>query len=210
MVGLAQGAGTPARPPQSPSTSGRSPQAHCWVAPAPTCGSARMLAASAGVSWGLATEIADGHALRKQGHVDFDRSAERRLRRIDGRRRAGDSAQRLNRPDRPLAAGDEAAIASWFAGLSAGTRYARFFGFLEQLDRRTESARARVDHFNHERGSRRQRNYGRNRALPPHRQARGGEVAVAVADDWRGQASLACCSNRSQPVRVPSRSSHTP
>jgi hypothetical protein len=51
---------------------------------------------------------------------------------------------------RLLAAGDEAAIARWFAGLSAETRYARFFGFLEQLDRRTESALARVDHFNHE------------------------------------------------------------
>jgi hypothetical protein len=51
---------------------------------------------------------------------------------------------------RPLAAGDEAPIARWFAGLSAQTRYARFFGFLEQLDRRTESALARVDHFNHE------------------------------------------------------------
>jgi hypothetical protein len=51
---------------------------------------------------------------------------------------------------RPLAVGDEAAIARWFAGLSAQTRYARFFGFLGQLDRRTESALARVDHFNHE------------------------------------------------------------
>ena len=51
---------------------------------------------------------------------------------------------------RPLAAGDEAAIARWFAGLSAETRSARFFGLLEQLDRRTESALARVDHFNHE------------------------------------------------------------
>lgn len=45
---------------------------------------------------------------------------------------------------RPLAAGDEAAIARWFAGLSAETRSARFFGFLEQLDRRTEFALARV------------------------------------------------------------------
>jgi hypothetical protein len=75
---------------------------------------------------------------------------------------------------RLLAAGDEAAIARWFAGLSAETRYARFFGFLEQLDRRTASALARVDHFNHEAiaplaadGT-----HGRNRALPPHLQAR--------------------------------------
>jgi hypothetical protein len=44
---------------------------------------------------------------------------------------------------RLLAAGDEAAIAAWFAGLSAQTRYARFFGFLEQLDCRNESALAR-------------------------------------------------------------------
>ena len=34
---------------------------------------------------------------------------------------------------RPLVAGDEAAIASWFAGLAAETRYARFFGFLDRL-----------------------------------------------------------------------------
>jgi hypothetical protein len=48
---------------------------------------------------GLETEIADGHALRKQVRVDLDRCAERWLRRIDGRRRAGDSAQRLNGRD---------------------------------------------------------------------------------------------------------------
>ena len=41
---------------------------------------------------------------------------------------------------RLLAAGDEAGIARWFAGLSAEKCYARFFGFLEQLDRRTVSA----------------------------------------------------------------------
>jgi hypothetical protein len=39
--------------------------------------------------------------------------------------------------------------------------------------------------------------------------ARGGELVVAVADDWRGQASLACCSNGSQPGRVPSGSPFT-
>jgi hypothetical protein len=51
---------------------------------------------------------------------------------------------------RPLAAGDGAAIASWFAGLGVETRYARFFAFLERLDPRTQSDFARVDHFDHE------------------------------------------------------------
>ena len=50
----------------------------------------------------------------------------------------------------PLVAGDEAAIASWFAGLAAETRYARFFASLKQLDHRTQSELARVDHFSHE------------------------------------------------------------
>ena len=114
---------------------------------------------------------------------------------------------------RPLAAGDEAAIASWFAGLSAEARYARFW-FLEQLDRRTESALARVDHVNHDPiaalaadGS-----HGRNRALPPRAlpPLRRAARSRLPADDWRGQASLACCSNGSQPGRVPSGSSHSP
>lgn len=48
---------------------------------------------------------------------------------------------------RPLAANDEAAIASWFAGLGAETRYARFSVVLERLDRRTQAELARVDHF---------------------------------------------------------------
>jgi len=51
---------------------------------------------------------------------------------------------------RPLAAGDEAAIASWFAGLGAETRYARFFVSLERLDRRAQSELARVDHFDNQ------------------------------------------------------------
>jgi hypothetical protein len=51
---------------------------------------------------------------------------------------------------RPLAVGDEAAIASWFAGLGAETRNARLFVLLARLDRRTQSGLAHVDHFNQE------------------------------------------------------------
>jgi len=88
---------------------------------------------------------------------------------------------------RPLAAGDEAAIDSWFAGLAAETRYARFFAFLEQLNHRTQSELARVDHFNYEAIA----------AVAPDGSTIGvarylrigeptsAEVAVAVADAWR-------------------------
>ena len=90
---------------------------------------------------------------------------------------------------RPLAAGDTAAITSWFAGLGAETRYARFFAWLERLDDRTQSELAGVDHFDHEAIA----------AVAPDGttvgiaryirtgEARAAEVAVAVADDWRGQ-----------------------
>jgi acetyltransferase len=89
----------------------------------------------------------------------------------------------------PLPAGDEVAIASWFAGLAAETRYARFFVFLKQLDPRTQSELARVDHFDHEAiaavapdgatvGIARYIRIGKSRSA---------EVAVAVADDWRGR-----------------------
>jgi hypothetical protein len=50
---------------------------------------------------------------------------------------------------RPLAAGDEAAIASWFAGL-VETRSARFLVSLDRLDRRAQSELARVDHFDNQ------------------------------------------------------------
>lgn len=50
----------------------------------------------------------------------------------------------------PLVAGDEPAIASWFAGLGVETRYARFLAFRKQLDRRIQAELARVDHFSHE------------------------------------------------------------
>ncbi|MGO9752801.1 MAG: N-acetyltransferase family protein [Solirubrobacteraceae bacterium] len=90
---------------------------------------------------------------------------------------------------RPLAAGDEAAIASWFAGLAAETRYARFFAVLKQLNRRTQSELARVDHLDHEAIA----------AVAPDGSTVGiaryirrskptsAEVAVAVGDAWRGR-----------------------
>lgn len=89
---------------------------------------------------------------------------------------------------RPLQAGDEAAITSWFEGLGAETRYARFFAPLHHLGGRMTSDLARVDHIDHEAIS----------AVGPGgdtigiaRYIRAGhsntaEVAVAVADDWRG------------------------
>jgi GNAT superfamily N-acetyltransferase len=89
----------------------------------------------------------------------------------------------------PLAAGDEAAITSWFAGLAAETRYARFFAFLKQLDPRTQSELARMDHYDHEAIA----------AVAPDAAtvgiaryirigtSRSAEVAVAVADAWRGR-----------------------
>ena len=89
----------------------------------------------------------------------------------------------------PLVAGDEAAIASWFAGLAAETRYARFFAFLKRLDHRTQSELARVDHFIMRR-SRRSRlteaTVGIARYLRIGK-PRSAEVAVAVADAWRGR-----------------------
>ena len=94
---------------------------------------------------------------------------------------------------RPLAAGDEAAIASWFtswfAGLRAETLYARLFVLLQRLDPRTESALTHVDRSDHELIT----------AFAPDgvtvgvaRCLRGGkpgsaEVTVAVADDWQGR-----------------------
>ena len=88
----------------------------------------------------------------------------------------------------PLAPGDEGAIDEWFARLSAETRYARFLGPVKELDRRTRSDLARVDHRDHEAIA----------AVAPDgatvgiaRYIRVGgtvraEVAVAVADEWRG------------------------
>jgi GNAT superfamily N-acetyltransferase len=94
---------------------------------------------------------------------------------------------------RPLAAGDDAAIArwftSWFAGLCAETLYARLFVLLQRLDPRTESALARVDRSDHEvitafapDGV----TVGIARCLRVGKPG-SAEVTVAVADDWQGR-----------------------
>lgn len=90
---------------------------------------------------------------------------------------------------RPLAAGEEAAIESWFAGLGAETRYARFFALLERLDRRMQLELARVDHVDREAIAAFARD-GRTVGIARYIRSRGSgtaEVAVAVADDWCGQ-----------------------
>jgi acetate---CoA ligase (ADP-forming) len=94
---------------------------------------------------------------------------------------------------RPLAAGDEAAIASWFtswfAGLCAETLYARLFVLFQQLDHRTESTLKHVDRSDHEvitafapDGV----TVGIARCLRVGKPG-SAEVTVAVADDWQGR-----------------------
>jgi GNAT superfamily N-acetyltransferase len=97
----------------------------------------------------------------------------------------------------PLATGDESSIACWFAGLGPETRYARFLSPLKRLDRRLQSALAQVDHVSHEAIA--ARAWNRTTARAWNRttvgiaryirlgQSRTAEVAVAVADDWRGR-----------------------
>jgi GNAT superfamily N-acetyltransferase len=90
---------------------------------------------------------------------------------------------------RPLATGDVAAIAEWFEGLGPETRHARFLAGVTMLDDRTLSQLAQVDHRDHEAltavtadgaivGIAR---YIRLEQCPT------AEVAVAVADRWRGR-----------------------
>ena len=94
---------------------------------------------------------------------------------------------------RPLAAGDEAAIAtwftSWFAGLCAETLYARLFVLLQRLDPRTESTLTHVDRSDHEvitafapDGV----TVGIARCLRVGKPG-SAEVTVAVAGDWQGR-----------------------
>lgn len=90
---------------------------------------------------------------------------------------------------RQLAAGDEAAITSWFDGLGAQTRYARFFGWLDRLDNRTRSELVRVDHRDREAIAARAVD-GTTVGIARYirlGESRTAEVAVAVADDWSGQ-----------------------
>lgn len=89
----------------------------------------------------------------------------------------------------PLPTGDEAAIDSWFAGLGAETRYARFLSWLNVLDGRTRSELAQVDHIDREAiaafapdGS----VVGIARYIRAS-EPRTAEVAVAVADEWNGR-----------------------
>jgi GNAT superfamily N-acetyltransferase len=95
---------------------------------------------------------------------------------------------------RPLAAGDEATIDKWFAGLGPETRYARFFTSLKLLDPRTRSRLAAVDHRDHEAITAVALDgaiVGIARYMRAPRSATA-EVAVAVVDRWtgRGLASL--------------------
>jgi acetyltransferase len=90
---------------------------------------------------------------------------------------------------RPLAAGDQEAITGWFAALGVETRYARFLASLKQLSPKTLSELSRIDHVDHEAIA----------AVAPDGTAvaiaryirtanpRVAEVAVAVADSWRGR-----------------------
>jgi RimJ/RimL family protein N-acetyltransferase len=90
---------------------------------------------------------------------------------------------------RPLTTGDVAAIAAWFDGLGPETRYARFLASVTILDDRTRWQLAQVDHLDHEALTAVTDDgavvgIARYIRLP---QASPAEVAVAVADHWRGR-----------------------
>jgi GNAT superfamily N-acetyltransferase len=90
---------------------------------------------------------------------------------------------------RPLVSGDEAAISAWFEGLGPETRYARFLAGVSSLNVRTRSELARVDHRDREALTAVAADGAvvgivRYARLPEPGTA---EVAVAVADLWRGR-----------------------
>ena len=90
---------------------------------------------------------------------------------------------------RPLATGDVAAIAAWFEGLGPETRHARFLGGVTMLDDRTRSRLAQVDHRDHEALTAVTADgavVGIARYIRLQ-QSSTAEVAVAVADHWRGR-----------------------
>jgi acetyltransferase len=95
---------------------------------------------------------------------------------------------------RPLAAGDEATIDKWFAGLGPDTRYQRFLTSLKLLDPQTRSRLAAVDHSDHE-AITAVASDGTIVGIARYVRAPNSvtaEVAVAVVDRWtgRGLASL--------------------
>jgi GNAT superfamily N-acetyltransferase len=90
---------------------------------------------------------------------------------------------------RSLATGDVAAIAAWFEALGPETRHARFLGSVAMLDDRTRWQLAQVDHRDHEALTAVTPDgavvgIARYIRLP---QSSAAEVAVAVADHWRGR-----------------------
>jgi GNAT superfamily N-acetyltransferase len=90
---------------------------------------------------------------------------------------------------RPLATGDVAAITVWFESLGEETRHARFLGGVNRLNDQMCSRLAQVDHWNHEAlmvvtGGGTIAGISRYIRLPDPGTA---EVAVAVADRWRGR-----------------------
>lgn len=90
---------------------------------------------------------------------------------------------------RPLTTGDVVSIATWFDGLGPETRYARFLAGVTTLDDRTRWQLAQVDHRDHEAltavtAGGAVVGIARYIRLP---QASTAEVAIAVADRWRGR-----------------------
>jgi len=90
---------------------------------------------------------------------------------------------------RPLATGDVKAIITWFEGLGPQARYERFLASIEQLDDRTLSQLAQVDHHEHE-ALTAVTAEGTTIGLAQYirlPQTRTAELAVAVADQWQGR-----------------------
>ena len=89
----------------------------------------------------------------------------------------------------PLRRGDHAAVAAWFAALGPTTRYERFLGHVKRLDPRTLADLADVDHRDHEALAALDTD-GRTVAIARYIRlpaSTDAEIAVAVADDWRGR-----------------------
>jgi GNAT superfamily N-acetyltransferase len=88
-----------------------------------------------------------------------------------------------------LRRGDQAAVLAWFNALGPGTRYARFLAHVNHLDARTLHDLADIDHRDHEAFAAFSESgatvgIGRYIRIPDSEEA---ELAVAVADAWRGR-----------------------